>query len=178
MKKNRTMENKEIKMMILDRLAEVEATHTYAFAIRDDKMVKAAIVEGADDIMSMITVCERNAKSHGGVYGIRMWNSKDAFNIIKEYARELVTISSVKQFEADYKEAKENGFVGNRGNFFEVKFSAVTGAIMNENPTAKCIDCGDVNWNGEEIQLKLWNATVTTEPQINRFYEMKMKESE
>ena len=71
--------------------------------------------------------------------------------------------------------AKENGYKGNRGNFFEIIFSEVTGAEMNENPTAKCTECGDVRLNGEEIQLKLWNATLTTETQVNRFYEKMVK---
>lgn len=167
---NRTMENNEVKMMILNRLAKVEYTHTYAFAIRLNGIVYGAIVEDADAIMPMITVCERNSKSHGGVYGIRMWNAKKAFEIIKEYARELVEICSVNEFERRYKEEKVNGFTGNRGNLFEIMFSEITGAEMNDNPTAKCTECGDVRLNGEEIQLKLWNATVTTEPQVNRFY--------
>ena len=41
--------NEEVKMTILERLAEVEYTNTYAFAIRDEKMVKAVIVENADE---------------------------------------------------------------------------------------------------------------------------------
>ena len=165
----RTNENIEIKTMILDRLARVEYTHTYAFAIRDKGIVKAVIIENADEVMPMITVCERNSKSHGGVYGVRIWNSNKAFEIMKEYAREIIDLCTVKEFERRYKEAKENGYKGNRGNFFEIIFSEVTGAEMNDNPTAKCTECGDVRLNGEEIQLKLWNATVTTEPQVNKF---------
>ena len=165
----RTNENNEVKTMILDRLAMVESTHTYAFAIRDNKMVKAVIIENADEVMPMITVCERNSKSHGGVYGVRIWNSKKAFEIMKEYAREIITLCTVEEFERRYKEEKENGFKGNRGNLFEIIFAEITGAEMNDNPTAKCTECGDVRLNGEEIQLKLWNATVTTEPQVNRF---------
>lgn len=170
---NRTMENNEVKMMILNRLASVEYTHTYAFAIRDDGMVKAVIIENADDVMPLITICERNSKSHGGVYGVRIWNSKKAFEIMKQYAREIITLCTVEEFERRYKEEKENGFTGNRGNLFEIMFSEITGAEMNDNPTAKCTECGDVRLNGEEIQLKLWNATVTTEPQVNRFVAMK-----
>ena len=161
--------NYEIKMMILDRLAKVEYTHTYGFAIRDKGIVKAVIIENADEIMPMVTVCEPNAESHGKVYGVRIWNKIEAFETMKEYAREIIDLCTVKEFERRYKEAKENGYKGNRGNFFEIIFSEVTGAEMNENPTAKCTECGDVRLNGEEIQLKLWNATVTTEPQVNKF---------
>lgn len=171
---NRTMENNEVKTMILNRLAVVESTHTYAIAIRDNGIVKAAIIENADDVLPLVTVCEINSKSHGAVYGVRIWNSKTAFEIIKSYAREVITLCTVKEFERRYKEAKENGYKGNRGNFFEVMFSEVTGAEMNDDPTAKCTECGDVRLNGEEIQLKLWNATVTTEPQVNRFYAEKI----
>lgn len=166
---NRTMMNNEIKMMILNRLAKVEYTHVYAFAIRDNGMVKAVIIENADDVMPMVTVCERNSKSHGGVYGVRIWNSKKAFEIMKEYAREIITLCTVEEFERRYKEEKENGFTGNRGNLFEIMFSEFTGAVMNECANLKCTDGGDVVLNGEHIQLKLWNATVTTEPQVNRF---------
>ena len=166
----RTAMNLEMKMYILNRLFEVEYTSTYGFGIRDNGLVKVAIVEHADDILPMITYCEPNSKSHGGVYGVRMWNNKEAFEIIKEYAREEIIICSVKEFEAEYKEAKENGFNGNRGNFLEYKFASVTGAKLNDNPNAKLTDCGDAVLNGEHIQLKLWNATVTTETTINNFY--------
>ena len=168
---NRTTMNNEIKMAILEKLFAVEATHTYGFAIRDNGMVKAAIVENADDVIPFITVCERNSKSHGGVYGVRMWNSNKAFEIIKEYAREIITLCTVEEFERQFKEAKENGFKGNRGDFFEPTFAKATGAKLNTVRNEKCTDGGDVNLNGEEIQLKLWNATLTTEPQANTFYE-------
>ena len=167
MKKN---SNEEMKMVILDRLNAVEFTHVYAFAIREDKMVKAVIVENADEIMPLITYCERNSKSHGGVWGVRMWNAREAFEVIKEYAREIIPMCSVKEFEAIYTEHKANGYSGNRGNLFEDMFADFTNGTQNEDPTAKCTECGDVIVNGEHIQCKFWNATVTTEPQVNRFY--------
>ena len=167
MKKN---SNEEMKMVILDRLNTVEFTHVYAFAIREDKMVKAVIVENADEIMPLITYCERNSKSHGGVWGVRMWNAREAFEVIKEYAREIIPMCSVKEFETIYAERKANGYSGNRGNLFEDMFADFTNGTQNENPTAKCTECGDVIVKGEHIQCKFWNATVTTEPQVNRFY--------
>ncbi len=167
----KTNSNETIKMMVLNKLAEVEYTNTYAFAIRDEKMVKAVIVENADEILPLITYCERNAKSHGAVWGVRMWNSKEAFEIIKEYAREIIPMYSTIEFERLYLEAKENGYKRNRGNFFEDKFAEITGSIQNTNPRAKCVECGDVILNNEHIQCKFWNATVTTEPQVNRFYQ-------
>lgn len=173
MKKN---SNEAIKNVILTRLSTVEFTHTYAFAIRDEKMVKAVIVENADEIMPLITYCERNAISHGGVFGVRMWNSNKAFEIIKDYAREIIPICSVKEFERIYQEKKSNGYKGNRGNFFEDTFAEITGGVQNENKTAKCTECGDVVVNNEHIQVKYWNATVTTEPQVNRFYTKYIKE--
>ena len=166
----RTTLNAEIKSFILNLLIAIEYTHTYGFAIRDNGMVKVAIVENADNILNFITVCERNSKSHGGVFGIRMWNSNKAFEIIKEYSRELITICSVQEFERIYKERKENGYKGNRGNLLEELFCELTNAKQNDNPNAKCIDCGDVVLNSEHIQLKLWNATVTTEPTIRNLY--------
>ena len=82
--------------------------------------------------------------------------------------KDLVTCE--KEFEAIYTEHKANGYSGNRGNLFEDMFADFTNGTQNEDPTAKCTECGDVIVNGEHIQCKFWNATVTTEPQVNRFY--------
>lgn len=162
--------NEAIKNVILERLAEVEYTHTYAFAIRDEKMVKAVIVENADEILPLITYCEKNAESHGATWGVRMNNRNDIFAIIKEYAREIIPMYSTREFERMFLEAKENGYKRNRGNFFEDKFAELTGGEQNPNTSAKCTECGDVILNGEHIQCKFWNATVTTETQVNKFY--------
>ena len=167
--------NETIKAVILDRLATVEYTNTYAFAIRDEKMVKAVIVENADEILPLITYCERNAESHGATWGVRINNRNDVFAIIKDYAREIIPMYSTREFERMYLEAKENGYKGNRGNFFEDKFAVFTNGIQNENKSAKCTECGDVVVNGEHIQVKFWNATVTTEKQVNKFYEDYLK---
>ena len=166
---DRSTQNAEIKAYILKSLSEVEFTHTYGFIIRDAKMVKLAIVENADEIMEFITVCEKNAKSHGAEYGVRMWNSNTAFKIIKSYAREIITLESVAKFESDYQTAKKNGYYGNRGNYGEDLAARVTGGIQNTSKNAKCTECGDMVLNGEHIQIKLWNATVTTESQVARF---------
>lgn len=170
--------NEAIKKTILDRLAQVEATHTYAFAIKEEKMVKAVVVENADEILPLITYCEQNAKSHGAVYGVRVHGTKANFELLKEYAREIIPMCSVAEFERTYKENKENGYTGNRGNLFEDMFAQFTGGKQNESKNAKCTECGDVNVNGEEIQVKYWNATVTTEPQVNRFYTEYMKRAQ
>lgn len=162
--------NETLKNVILDRLAEVEFTHTYAFAIREDKMVKAAIVENADEILPFLTYCAETAKSKGADWGVRMNGTMEMFAIIKEYAREILPMYSTREFERMYLESKANGYSGNRGNFFEDKFAELTGGEQNENPSAKCTECGDVFVNGEHIQCKYWNATVTTESQVNRFY--------
>lgn len=164
----RTKAYYEIKMRILTLLSHVEATHTYALIIRDDGCVKAAIIENADDLLPLVTVCELSGRDG---FKVRMWNSKEAFNIIKTYARELITLSTVREFEEAYKNAKENGYSGNRGNFAEDLFALITGGKQNDSKTAKCTECGDVNVNGEEIQVKLWNATITTLEQVERFNE-------
>lgn len=162
--------NEEVKAMILNRLAEVEFTHTYAFAIRDEKMVKAVVVENADEVLPLVTYCERNAESHGAVWGVRMLNSRATFETLKEYANAIIPLCTINEFENRLLERRENGIKENRGNLFEVYFSEMTGGIMNENKSAKCTECGDVVVNGVHIQCKLWNATITTEPQVNRFY--------
>lgn len=162
----RTHDYYEIKMRILRALARLEATHTYALVIRDDGCVKAAIVENADDLLPLVTVCEISGRDG---FKVRMWNSNEAFSIIKTYARELITLCTVKEFEEAFKEAKANGYTGNRGNFAEDLFALVTDGKQNESKTAKCTECGDVNVNGEEIQVKLWNATITTLEQVERF---------
>ena len=170
----RTTQNIEIKNHILNMLTAIEYTHTYAFIIRDNGLVKACIVENADDVLPLVTICERNSKSHGGIFGIRMWNSNTAFSIIKTYARETITMCSVAEFENGYKTAKENGYFGNRGNYAEDMITILTGATQNESKNAKCTECGDIVLNGEHIQVKLWNATVTTETTVNNLYKEKM----
>ena len=164
----RTKAYYEIKMRTLELLARVEYTHTYALIIRDKGCVKAAIVEDADDLLGLVTVCELTGRDG---YKVRMWNSKEAFEIIKTYAREMVTLCTVKEFEASFKMAKDNGYYGNRGNFGEDLFAKVTGATQMNAKNAKCTDCGDVVLNGEHIQVKLWNATITTLEQAERFNE-------
>lgn len=167
--------NETIKNVILERLAKVEFTNTYAFAIRDEKMVKAVIVENADEILPFVTYCERNAESHGATWGVRMINKNEIFETIKEYAREIIPMYSTKEFERMFLEAKGSGYKGNRGNFFEDKFAILTNGIQNSNKSAKCTECGDVVVNGEHIQCKFWNATITTETQVNKFYESYLK---
>ena len=98
-------DNKEMKAMLLDRLAKVEYTDIYGFAIRDKKMVKYCKVEHAMDILPMITYCEPQATSKGANWGVRMWNSEAAFEIIKAYASEIIPICSVDEFESGYQQA-------------------------------------------------------------------------
>lgn len=169
--------NEEIKRTILERLAEVEYTDVYAFAIRDEKMVKAVIVENASEVLPLVTYCERNSASHGAVWGVRMNNAKETFSVLKDYAREIIPMCSVKEFERLFAEQKENGYRGNRGNLFEDMFAEYTNGVQNENKSAKCTECGDVVVNGEHIQVKFWNATITTEPQVNRFYTEYLKKT-
>lgn len=170
-------DNTEIKEMILNRLSEVEYTHTYAFGIRENKMVKAVIVENADEVLPLITIAERQAQSHGGIWGVRVNLTAEKTEIVKAYAREIVDLCSVEYFENEYKTNGNRGS-NNRGHIFEQVFADVTGGKRNDNPSAKCTECGDIVLNGEHIQCKLWNATVTTEPQVNRFYtEYQVKKS-
>lgn len=166
-------DNKEMKAMLLDRLAKVEYTDIYGFAIRDKKMVKYCKVEHAMDILPMITYCEPQATSKGANCGVRMWNSEAAFEIIKAYASEIIPICSVDEFENGYQQAcAENGkkIDGYRGEWFERLVAKMLGGIRPEKRTAKCTESGDMIVNGEHIQLKLWNATITDEKTVNNFY--------
>lgn len=163
-------DNQEMKQYILDRLAQVEYTDTYVFAIRDHKMVKAVEVENAHDVLPLITYCERQASSHGSPWGVRMWNSTATFEIIKAYASRIWTLCSVEEFETTYQEAGGRKLDGYRGEWFERLFVKYVGGTRPEKRNAKCTECGDVILDGKHLQLKLWNATITTEPQVNRFY--------
>ena len=161
-------DNVEMKMFILNSLAEVEYTHTYAIAIRENKMVKACIIDNADEILPMITVCEQQASSHNAVWGVRVNGTQDNFSIIKTYAREIIELCSVTEFENIYATRGNRGSY-NRGHIFEQLCAEKMSGQQMENPTAKCTECGDIVVNGEHIQCKLWNATVTTEPQVRSF---------
>lgn len=162
------MDNRELKMMILENLAKVEFTHTYALAIRENGLVKACIVENAHEILPMLTRCEKSASSHNSVYGVRMNGKVADFELIKSYAREIITLYSVEEFEEIYA-TKGNRGSYNRGHIFEEMCAVAMGGSQMESKVAKCTECGDIVVNGEHIQCKLWNATVTTEPQILRF---------
>lgn len=167
-------DNKEMKAMILDRLDKVEYTHTYGFGIRDNGMVKLCIVENANDILPMITYCERRAESKGSFWGVRMWNSANCFDIIKAYATKIIPLCSAEEFEEGYQKAcEENGKVisGYRGEWLERLSAKLLGGIRPQSRTAKLTDSGDIIVDGQHIQIKLWNATVTDEKTINGFYE-------
>ena len=175
MKTRTGYDNVEMKQFILDRLAQVEYTDTYVFAIRHQGMIKAAKVEHAMDILPLVSYCEKQASSHGAPWGVRMWNSSAAFEIILSYASEVWTLCSVDEFEESYQAAGgKKAIPGYRGEWFERMFVEYVGGTRPESRTAKCTECGDVILNGEHLQLKLWNATVTTEPQVNRFYAQKL----
>ena len=73
MKTRTGYDNVEMKQFILDRLAQVEYTDTYVFAIRHQGMIKAAKVEHAMDILPLVSYCEKQASSHGAPWGVRMW---------------------------------------------------------------------------------------------------------
>ena len=164
-------DNKEMKMVILNRLEEIEYTHTFVFAIRDNGFVKAAEVENAPDILPMITYCERQASSHKSPWGVRMWNSSSAFEIIKAYASRIWTLCSVEEFERTYEEAGgKKAIPGYRGEWFERLFIQFVGGTRPENRAAKCIDSGDVILDGKHLQLKLWNATISDERTVNNLY--------
>jgi len=160
----------DIKMDILNKLVQVEYTDTYAFAIRDRKMLCAVIIENASDILPMVTYCDKVAKSKGNDYSVRMLNKIECFELLKDYARDIVPIMSVNNFEREYSEKKRNGYKGNRGDFFEYLFTVYVGGKQNIKRNAKCTECGDVIINGEHIQVKFYNATIITESQVNRFY--------
>ena len=162
--------NEVVKANILDKLAQVEFTHTYAFAIREEKMIKAVVVENADEVLPLVTYCEKNAESHGADWGVRMLGTLDSFQTLKDYASEVVTLCSVEYFESLLVERKNSGIRENRGNLFEVVFADMVGGKQVELKNAKCTDCGDVIVGKKHIQCKLWNATITTEKQVNRFY--------
>ena len=166
--------NEEIKKVILDRLSVVEFTHTYALGFYENGMIKAAIVENADAILPLITYAEPQASSHKSVWGVRVYGIKANFEIMKTYAREVIDLCSIESFEREYAEHGNRGN-NNRGHIFERLCAEIMGGRQMESKTAKCTESGDIEVKGEHIQCKLWNATVTTEPQVNRFYKEYMK---
>lgn len=179
MKTRKGYDNKEMKQFILDRLAQVEFTDTYAFATRHNGMIEAVEIENAHDVLPFITYCEPQASSKGSCWGVRMWNSSAAFEIMREYASNIYTLCSVKEFEESYQAAGgKKGVPGYRGEWFERMFVKYVGGTRPDSRTAKCTESGDVILNGKHIQLKLWNATVMTEPQVNRFYAQKIAEQD
>lgn len=161
-------DNPEIKKMVLDRLASVEFTHTYLFNYREKGMVRAAIVEDADEILPLITYAEHHeGKKHNG-WAIRMDGCKANVEIIKTYAREIFDVCTVKFLENEY---AVNGRPGsnNRGHILERLNAEILGGVQNKKSNLDCTLAGDIVVNGEHIQCKMWNATVTTEATVNNF---------
>ena len=167
-------DNTEIKEMILTRLAEIEYTHTYIFAIDDGAIIRGAIVENADDILPLITVAERQAKSHGSVWGVRMRPAQISYDIIRKHATEIFDVCSKDYMENEFK-TNGNGGSNNRGHIFERLCAEVLGGVQNTKKNAKCTESGDINVNGKHYQVKFWNATVTTETTVNNLYAEYMK---
>lgn len=161
--------NEIVKMSVLEKLAEVEYTNYYCFAIHEDKMVKAVFVRNADEVLPFVTYCERTSASHGSEWAVRMLNNKEMNETLKTYAEKVVDICSVNYLETRLIEEKANGNKGNRGNLFEVLVCEVCGGQQVAKKNAKCTECGDIIINDEHIQCKLWNATLTTESQVMRF---------
>ena len=168
-------DNVEMKMMILNKLSAVEFTHTYIIGFRENKMVKAAIVENADEILPMICVAEPQATSHNAVWGVRANVTRENTEIVKAYAREIIDVCSVAYLEQEYAERGNRG-KNNRGHIFERLCAERLKGERPDSPTAKCTETGDIIVNGEHFQCKLWNATVTTEPQVNSFWAQNEKQ--
>jgi hypothetical protein len=170
-------DNVAVKTMILNKLSEVEYTHTYALALRDGHIVKAALIEDADEILPLITYAEyHDGKKHHG-WAVRMNNCKASFDIMKAYAREIVDICTIEELEREY---AENGKAGsnNRGHIFEQFCAETLGGVQNKSKIEKCINSGDIVVNGEHIQCKFWNATVTTEESVNNFIRRKREQEQ
>lgn len=166
-------DNIEVKTAVLDKLAAVEFTHTYIIGFTEGGMVKAAIVENADQILPLLTVAEPQASSHKSVWGIRMRVTAEGKDILKTYAREIFDVCSIKFLEQEYAEHGNRGG-NNRGHIFERLCAEVMGGTRPDSMTAKCTETGDIIVDGEHFQCKLWNATVTTEPQVMEFYSKMM----
>ena len=155
-------ENKAIKLYLLNNYVDNSYKGVeYVHAIRENGRVKAAVVEDFHDIIYNCTVCERSASSKGDTYRLRAWNCKESFDTIKTYAKEIIDMCSVEEFEEGFKAWKNQGNKGNRGNYFEPLYCGMTGAVQVEKANAKFTDSGDVVLNGKHQQLKLWNATYT-----------------
>jgi hypothetical protein len=161
--------NPEIRDIILNTLFEIEYTHTYAIGFVENKIIKAAIIENADSILPLITYAEKQAESHGAVWGVRIWARKQTTEILKTYAREVIDICTVDYMEREY---AINGNRGNnnRGHIFERLCAEVMDGEQVKNKCAKCIDSGDIIVNDEHIQCKYCNATVTTEVTMRNLY--------
>lgn len=161
--------NPEIRDIILNTLFEIEYTHTYAIGFVENKIIKAAIIENADNILPFVTYAERQAASHGAVWGVRIWARKQTTEILKTYAREIVDICTVDYMEREYAISGNRGG-NNRGHIFERLCAEVMNGKQVKNKCAKCIYSGDIIVNDEHIQCKFYNATVTTEVTVRNLY--------
>ncbi len=161
--------NPEMQKYLLAEYHSMAYTSTYSFCVKAHGKVAVAIVNNADiDFLERITYCERNAESHGGYYGLRMRSDAKTQDYIRANAHKLYELGTVKEFEASFQQYKANGNTGNRGDYFEKLFTELVKGTNPEKRNACFTDCGDVVVDNIHYQVKLYNATFTTENTIKR----------
>ena len=164
-----TRHNPEMQKYLLTVYHSMAYTSTYSFCVKAHGKVAVAIVNDADiDFLERITYCERNADSHGGYYGLRMRSDAETQDYIRTKAHKLYELGTVKEFETSFQQYRAEGNKGNRGNYFEKLFTELVKGTNPDKSNACFTDCGDVIANNVHYQVKLYNATFTTENTIKR----------
>ena len=119
---------------------------TFGIAFRENGCIYAAIIEDFADIVTINGVLSK--------YGY-IAPSKANNEIFKEYAREVVYIDTVAEFERKAKNwNKRHREARYRGWYFEIAFCRATGAKRNTKQNAKHTEDFDCILNGEGIELK------------------------
>ena len=154
--------NPAMHATMLPRYIRLAYTHSYIFAIKYARHIHLAFVRDARGILANITYCERNAESHGALYGLRMYNCKATSETILANAYATYDLGLATDFEADYLDRKANGYKGNRGNLLEDMVVDMFHAERPENINTSFAVAGDMVIDGTHFQMKIWNATFTT----------------
>lgn len=160
--------NPAVHATMLTRYTRLAYTHSYLFVVKSHGIAYMAFIKDIRPIFAHITYCERNATSHGGYYGLRMLNCKATADTILANAYEIVSLGSARDLENDYLERKANGYLGNRGNYFEDMAVDMFHAERPENINTSFAVAGDMVIDGTHFQMKIWNATFTTENTLDK----------
>lgn len=162
------MENIAVKKYLVDAYNNMAGTHSYIFGYVMAHMVYAAVVNEGAELLPYISSVDKASEKNGGTYQLKYKPNKAQLATLIASADEIRPICSEEYLENLYIESKaQPKHRHNRGQLFEGLVQNAFGGKLSDKANAKFTDCGDININGVEYQIKYLKATFTDERTIN-----------